>query len=165
MYRCAWGEAWDGVRVRWRALERSLLLEVQAFRIQMWFVRARAALGAGAALGPGIARWRLLRHAAACAQRIEKERTAWGSGLASLLRGGIAAAEHRRDESTARFEAAGRWFDGAEMRAHAAVARRQRSVVACDARGIEDADRVLRRCRVQNPLRLADMLAPGVRPS
>ncbi len=162
MYRGQWAAARAVIAARWSALDRSLLLEVQAFRIQMRYLRARAALGVASQSGPGVTRWRLLREVESDARRIDAEDAGWGAGIASLLRGGAAAVASRRDASIELFGAAAAHFDASRMRAHAAVARRQRASLTGDAAGVDAAEATLRSCGVRNFARIAAMLAPGV---
>jgi hypothetical protein len=164
LYRGSSVEAWEGLLASWGALERSMLLQVQAFRVQMRFLRARAALAASAAAREGRG-GRRLREAAGDAARLEGERAPWSDALALLVRAGVAAREGDRARAAAALDAAARGFDGAAMRMHAAVARRQRGALLGGAAGaelVEEAERWMTAQRVARPEGIAALLAPGV---
>ena len=163
LYRGAAAEAWGGLTAAWGELERSMLLQVQAFRVQMRFLRARAALAASAAAREGRG-GRRLREARSDAERLEGERTPWSDALALLVRAGVAAREGDRGRELASLDAAARGFDGAAMGMHAAVARRQRGLLLGGVSGaalVTEAEQWMTAQRVARPEGIAALLAPA----
>ena len=162
MYRGEGRAAWQGLVARWPDLERSMLLRVQAFQIQMRFVRGRAALAAARDGAPDGAALRAV--AADDAARMLDERTPWGDALAAVLQAAILA-------QTGAFEAAARGFERAvtllertEMTLHAAAARRAWGALVGGASGralVDAADASMRAQRVVAPERFAQMLCPA----
>jgi hypothetical protein len=156
--------AWKELSDRWRGLKRSLILRSQYFRIEARHLKGRCALSAagGGGLSPPN-RNRLLRSSARDARRIERERTPWGDPLAALLRAGIASFRGKREalEALASAEAG---FDAAKMALYGAAARRCRGLMLGGEEGcalVESADAWMRGEQIQNPERMAAMLAPG----
>jgi len=155
--------AWESVVERWRAVERSLLLRIQYCRVLLHHLRARAAVAAASEAG-GADRAALLASAERDARRLERERAPWVDPVALLVRAGVAAVRGRAEECVARLGAAARGFEAADMRLHAAVARRARGSVEGGERGralVAEADAWLVRERVKSPARFAAVLAPG----
>ncbi len=157
--------AWAALRLRWIALERSLLLRVQAFRIQMRYLRGRAALAVAASAWSPPERWWYARVALSEAARCERESTLWGDGLAGLLRAGVASLRGDRAGATEALARSARLLDAADMRVHAAVARRVRAALEGDAEALREADEALAGQGVANVPRMAAMLAPGTWPA
>ena len=157
--------AWAALRLRWIALERSLLLRVQAFRIQMRYLRGRAALAVAASAWSPPERWWYARVALSEAARCERESTLWGDGLAGLLRAGVASLRGDRAGATEALASSARLLDAADMRVHAAVARRVRAALEGDAEALREADEALAGQGVANVPRMAAMLAPGTWPA
>jgi len=153
--------AWAALRRRWIALERSLLLRVQAFRIQMRYLRGRAALAAAASAWSPPERWWYARVALSEAARCERESTLWGDGLAGLLRAGVASLRGDRAGAAEALARSARLLDAADMRVHAAVARRVLAAIEGDAEALRAADEALAGQGVANVPRMAAMLAPG----
>lgn len=161
LYRGDGRRAHDDLTARWGALEASLLLEVQACRVQMLFLRGRAALAASRA--PGSAARALVRSASADAARIARERTAWGDAFAALLRAGVAAHGGSSDTVAAALDGAARALDATSMRLHAGAARRQLGQLRGGAEGralVAEVDAAMAAQGIRNPSRIAAMLAP-----
>ncbi|MEZ5288669.1 MAG: hypothetical protein R2712_28450 [Vicinamibacterales bacterium] len=78
LYRGDPAAAWRALREQEAGLRRSMLLQVQAFRVESSYLRARCAL-ANAAAGP--ADRRFLKVARASARRIARERMPWSDPL------------------------------------------------------------------------------------
>ncbi len=157
--------AWRRLEAEWTSLRRSLLRRVQMTRIESTHLRARCAL-AMAALQPSNGR-RFCRIAAGCARRIEREKTAWGEGLALLLRAGVRACRGHRERAIGLLEAAEEILEQSDMYIFAAAARRRRGQLMGGVGGYElvsEAERALRKRGVQNPSAVTDMLVPGFRP-
>jgi serine/threonine protein kinase len=150
---------------KWWALERSLMLRAQAFRIPTRHLRARCALAAAGNAGlTASSRNRLLRSALRDARRIEREKTPWGDPLARSLRAGVAS--HRGDRKVALecLVSAEAGFDAARMALYAAAARRCRGLLLGGEGGlalVASADAWMRGERIKNPERMSAMLAPG----
>lgn len=162
LYRGRAAEAWEGLGAAWGELERSMLLRVQAFRVQMRFLRARAALAASAAARESRG-GRRLREARSDASRLEGERTGWADALARLIRAGIASREGDAGRAATTLDAAARGFDAASMGMHAAVARRQRGLLLGGSAGaalVAEAERWMASQRVARADGVAGLLAP-----
>jgi hypothetical protein len=158
-------EAWNYVTGRWPALRRSLLLRIQAVRIESLYLRARAALAAAVDPSASLAkRGRLVAKAEADARRLSRENAAWADALAALILSGAATVKYTAQEAAARLEAAESAFDGIDMRLHAAVARRRRGEVLGGTEGerlVQQADGWMMLQAIRNPANMAGMLAPG----
>ena len=164
LYADAPASAWALLASRWPRLEASLLLHVQSVRINSFHLRARSAIAA-AVRGPGAAELEeLLRLAARDTRRIEREGMPWGNALARLLRAGVAASRREPEAAVALLESAVRELDEADMTLHATVARRclGRLLGGDGGRSLaEGADAWMSGQGIQNPERMAAMLAPG----
>jgi hypothetical protein len=162
LYRGRGEEAWRLYAENAPMLRRSLLTSVQMIRIESQYMRARAAL-AMAALGHRNAR-RFLSIARAGARRIARERMPWSDPMALLVRAGVAHVEgNPRLAVSGLYDAADR-FDGADMKLHAAVARRcigaaQNGAGARELR--RQAERFMAAQHIENPAAMTRMLAPG----
>ncbi|HEY3354048.1 MAG TPA: hypothetical protein VGQ83_12420, partial [Polyangia bacterium] len=146
---------------QWPALRRSLLMRVQAVRVEALLFRARAALAA--ARDPGAAP-ALLRAATRDARRVRRERTRWTAPLADLVEAGVAACAGDRAQAVAHLEAAIRGFDAADMALYLIAARYRLGEVQGGEAGaaLTRAARAwLEAQRVRNPARFVTMLAPG----
>ena len=145
------GGAFRRVREAWRALEGSLFMRVQVIRVEALHLRGRAALAAARAVDQGQAARGL---AGEMATRILREGLPWAVGLARLLQAGLAALAGDDGGAAARLDEAAGIFGAADMRLHAAAARRRRGYTA-------DADAFMRAQRIREPAKIAAMLAPG----
>jgi hypothetical protein len=157
-------DAWELLASRWPLLDASLLLHVQSVRINSLHLRARSAIALAALEPGGGGHARLLRGSIRDARRIEREKAPWGDALARLLRAGIASAAGDRPQAALLLESAEKAFESADMALHAAVARRRRGELAGGDDGralVEAADAWMAGQRIQNPARMAAMLAPG----
>jgi tetratricopeptide (TPR) repeat protein len=156
-------EAYGHVRARWPALRRSLLpFALQVVRVNTLHARARCAIAV--AERGGAERDRLLRDAAACARRIERERTGYATSWAKLARAGIAATRGDRDRAALLLRDAASGFDAADMALYAAAARRTLGKLVGGDEGrvlVERAEAWMRAETVKNPARMTAMLAPG----
>jgi hypothetical protein len=138
----------------WGPLRRSLLLEVEAFRLQLAFLRGRVAL-ARALRDPGLRG--AVRDRAA---ELEDSDAPWARGWAWLLRGSLAADEGRRSDAESALLRARGAFAAADMEIYAQVARRALGVLRDSAAEVDAADAWMRGQRVANPARVAWMLCP-----
>jgi hypothetical protein len=159
-------EAWEGLRQRWRALDRSLLLRtVQLFRIEAWHLRARCAIAAAGATEPGTpARGKLLQSARRDGRRIANEGTAWGEPLALLIEAPLASMGGHDGEATALLSRAESGFERNDMALYRSAARRARGLLIGGKEGRElvgSADEWMAGQKIRNAERMMSMLAPG----
>jgi tRNA A-37 threonylcarbamoyl transferase component Bud32 len=152
---------------QWPGVYHSFLLRVQTIRLFTWHLRGRTALGAAgmrrSAREKGTMA-QLLREAEHDARRIEREKMAWATPLASLLRAGVAALRGKREEVLQLLASAASGFDTAEMALFAAAARWRHGRYADGMQGrtsFQAAEEWMRGENVQNPARIVDMLIPG----
>jgi tetratricopeptide (TPR) repeat protein len=155
--------AWDLMTRQWPDLERSLLMRVQLIRIGMRHLRARCALAKAVSVSTG-ERGPYLASAERDARRVERERMAWGRGLALLIRAGVATGRGDRAQAIAWLDAAVVDLEANDMRYPAAVARRRLGELKGGAEGralIDDVNAWMSAQKIRDPDRFAAMLAPG----
>jgi hypothetical protein len=147
---------------RWSPMKRAFLFEVVAVKLEMFFLRARAALAA--AMDGGVDQPALLAVAAADARRLAAARMAWSTALAQLVRAGVAAVAGQTETARAGYCAAAEGLLAADMRLFAACADRRRGQLAHpqDARLVEQAEAWMRAQGIVNPARMCATLVPGV---
>lgn len=156
--RVAYGELMG----RWTALARSLLLRVQIDAVLSYSLRGRCALAA-AAQSSGAERRRLLRDADRSARRLERERVAYSTALAGLLRAGAASLRGERLRAAKLYELADGALNAVDMSLHAAAARRRRGEILGGEQGgalVSAADEFARSRGITRPERMAAVLAP-----
>lgn len=156
LYKGDAARAWQLVNAHWKALRRSLLLNLQYVRVESRYHRALAAL----ALASQDARRRksLQRIALEDARRIERERLPWGEPLVRLIRAAVDP-----DAAIAHLSAAEATAKQADMRLFAAAARRRRGEVIGGSEGgtlIAEADAVMRAQAIMFPDRMTAILSP-----
>jgi serine/threonine protein kinase len=110
----------------WPLHVRSLLERVQVVKLNALHVRARCALASAAAARDEGERRRFVGIARGCARRIEKDRLTWSTGLADLVRAGVAALERDDAARVERLRRAREGFVASGMRLHAAAAAERR---------------------------------------
>jgi eukaryotic-like serine/threonine-protein kinase len=157
LYRGDHESAYRGVAAAWPLLESSLLLSVQQNKVEALHFRARTELVRARAT----ANADLIDTALKRARAIEREKTAWGDGLALLLR---AAGEDARGDqagSRALLEEAIARLDAADMLLYASAARRRLGLLTGDPAVAAQAAGTLRDLGCANPAAMADMLVPG----
>ena len=155
--------AWKHFAGQWKALRRSMLLRVQALRIEAWFLKARTALSA-AAVTPRD-RATLIKVADRLAAKIDREEMAWGQPLAATIQTGVAALRGDAARVPVLLAAALAGFEKADMALYAAAARRLLGQVTPGDEGrqlVAQADEWMQRQQIKNPARMAIMLAPGL---
>jgi hypothetical protein len=155
--------AWQLVRSKWGPLRRSLLMGVQYVRIESFVYRAFAALALASVCAGE--RKRLLRAAQSDAIKVEREKTLWGTALASLIHAGSAAQEERTEAALRHLGLAESNLRTADMELLAAAARRRRGELIGGDEGqglVADADAWMRKQHIASPERMAGMLVPGV---
>ena len=163
---CAQGsDAWRWVNQNWHFLKRSLLLRIQAVRIEFHYLHGRSALAA--AVDPtwsDSARRALVKNAARTAKQLRREGAAWAAALAGLIDAGVSSFHGRAARAILQLERAEAAFEHAEMALHAAVARRRRGELVGGAEGERltmDADGWMNGQAIAKPARIVEMLAPG----
>lgn len=157
--------AWRQLQSRWPELERSLLLRIQFTRLEAWHLRARAALAAAAQLGPdGGETPSLRRYTRVAIRRIRREGASWGMALAGLLDAGLQSLHGHRSKALTLLESAAEALGSRDMTLYAAAARRRHGQLTGGPQGAEAvaaADASMVEFGVENPARMADLLAPG----
>ena len=162
LYRGDAETAWQLLQEQEAKLRRSMLMQVQALRVEAHYLRGRVAV-AIAAQDPS-ARRRFLSIARANAHRISREQMPWSDPLARLVEAGIASVEGRRDDVVRLLNDAVDGFFRAEMKLYLAVSRRRLGQVQDDQAGRDlrqSADAWMAGQGIKNPDGLTRMLAPG----
>jgi len=129
--------------------------------IHSLYLRARSAVAAAGA-DEGLAG--LLDIARKDARRIEREKMPWGDALARLVRAGVESVGGDRQAALTLLDAAESDLLGADMALHATVARRRKGELLGGETGrslVAAADDWMTGEGIQNPERMAAMLAPG----
>jgi hypothetical protein len=138
----------------------SLLVRMQHLRILVGHGLARGALAGATAMSN---RDPLLRDAECSARRLEGVRMG-SAALAKLVRAGIAAVRGDAPRAVALLTEAAAGFDAADMRLHAAAARRRLGGLLGGTEGealVAKADAWMAGQQIRNPARLTATLAPG----
>src|SRR5262249_31353954 len=136
---------------------------IPAARIQTRAARARAAIALADRSGLRH-REPLLREAARFAHAVAREPQPFASATSALLLAGLAAVRGEHDAATARRERGERAPEELEMLLPAASARRSRGVLVGGDDGkklVATADEWMTSEGIQNPARMAAMVAPG----
>jgi len=126
--------AWRRLEAAWPRARRAQLLRMDGPAVELYNLRARAALaaalrsaGAIGAAGPpsrrGDTRRRLLRAAAADAMVLRRRSTLSAQPLAMLLGAGLQAAAGQRAAAIATYRSAAEALEAVDMRLHAAAAK------------------------------------------
>ncbi|OLC43398.1 MAG: hypothetical protein AUH43_20790 [Acidobacteria bacterium 13_1_40CM_65_14] len=140
-------------------LRRSMLMRLQAVRIEFLCLRARASITAALQ-----GQTRMLRLAARDAQRLERTRAPWAEGLACLIRAGVASMRGDARKAAAQLADAEPRLSASDLSHFATACRRCRGELVGGREGralVEDADRWFTDQHVVNPERMAGLLAPG----
>ncbi len=155
------GAALERLRTSWPELAGSLLLTVEAIRIFMIHLRARAALLAAAeSSNPNP----LLRAAECDARRLARERNPWAWPMARVIRAALCASAGQYEVAEALLGTAVDEFEAFDMRLFASAARRRRGELCGGKRGaalIADADSSMANQGVADHDRLAALHVPG----
>jgi hypothetical protein len=143
-------------------LKQTYLRRVQFMRIEACNLRARSALAMAAAHRTA---GRFQAVARAEAQRIAAERMPWSDPIALMLQGGIAFLDGNRPLALRYFHDAADRFERADMRLHAAAARRRIGALQDDDNGRHlqrQAEAWMATQQIKNPAGMTRMLAPGL---
>ena len=161
LYRGDGEAAWRLLAEQEPGLRGSYLRRVQVIRIEWLYLRARSAL----AMAEGNRRsGRLLSLARAQAGRIERERMAWSSPIATLVRAGIAHLEGDTPRVLRCLHDAAARFERADMNLYLAVTRRRIGALQDDERGrqlLRQSEEWMAAQTIRNPASMTRMLAPG----
>jgi eukaryotic-like serine/threonine-protein kinase len=161
LYRGDANAAWRLLSDLESILRQTYLRRVQVMRIESLYLRARSAL-AMAAVNGSSRRFRSVARSAA--RRIARERMPWSDPMALLLRAGTAFLEGSTPLALRYLHDAADRFERADMRLHAAAARRRIGALQEDAAGRElqrQAEEWMARQHIKNPAGMTRMLAPG----
>lgn len=153
--------AWNSITKKWSSLKRSLLMEVQIVLIEAYYLHARSALAVAAT---GRDQKTMLANALRAAKRIERENMLYGNGWVKLIRAGVAATSGKYPEAMEWLTLAEKDFEAADMALFLAVTRRRRGQLMGGDEGkrlIASVDSWMATQQIKNPVRIADMLAPG----
>jgi hypothetical protein len=160
LYRGDARAAWQHLSEQESKLRASMLLHVQAIRIEYTYLRGRTAI-AMAAAEPTDRRW--LSIAKAAARRIAGERMPWSNPIGLLLDAGIASIEGRPHDAATTLTDAVAQSDRAEMRLYAAIARRRLSELGTGDHELlrRQSDQWMVDQNIRNPECFVRMFAPG----
>jgi hypothetical protein len=141
-------------------VDRSLLLRVEAVRIDCLYLRGSSAVAAAYPTNDGA---RLLKIAEKDARALGREERPYAHAFSRALHAAVALDRGQLDRAAALYGEAASQFDALQMALHAAAMRRRRGEIVLGDEGrdlIEDADRRMGERGVMRPDRLAAMLAP-----
>jgi hypothetical protein len=154
--------AWARLEEHWPTLGRLHFLRVQQVRIFLLHLRARSALAA-AAQDAGQRQF-YLDAAEKDARALDRERIAWATALAQLIRAGLACRRGDTARAVRLLRESATSYDALTMRLHAAAARLRLG----DLLGGEEGHALqtaavewMSAQTIQDPKRMTDMLAPG----
>jgi len=151
---------WKHLQGQWQALEDSLLLRIQVLRIEAMHLQARAAL----ATSEGKQRSRRLKIAEKMAKRIEREKAAWATPFARLVRAGIANRKGDKELAGRLLSEAATTFKQQDMELYAAASRRRLGEMVGGDHGYQllaETSAWMSSQRIKNPDAMTRMLAPG----
>jgi hypothetical protein len=163
LYRGDSLEAWRLVTQHESGLRHSLLLQADILLMDWLYVRARSALAAAVASGRGNPRdaRALLREAEGDARRLGRIKRHTARGMGNLVRAGVAAVKGRTEVALELLATAERDFVAAGMKTLLAVARCRRARL-CGSETLYDATIAsMRELKIQNPVAMLTMFAPG----
>jgi serine/threonine protein kinase/tetratricopeptide (TPR) repeat protein len=168
LYRGRADIAWRLMTEHRSALRRMLVLQLQLFRVETSYLRARCAL-AMAAASPNAstharARRRFLAMARHEARRIASENMQWANPIAHLVGAAVAYLEGESLLATGLLAEAIDGFDVADMHLYAAVARRRLGTLLGGSHGHEllrQADEWMTSRTIRNPHHMTRLFAPG----
>jgi serine/threonine protein kinase len=163
LYQGDASSAWERMTRSWRALQGSLLLQVEAVRIFMLHLRARCALACAAtAVKPQL----FLRYAEADARRLEREKAQWSWPLAALIRAALAAAGGQPEIAASLLTRAADDFNRRDMGLFAAAAQRRAGEVRGGDEGralIASADTWMAKQNIADPAAMTNLHVPFVK--
>lgn len=166
LYEGEGAKAWNRLQQEWPQMNRSLLKRVQLVRVEMLHGRARCALS-HLAHSKNLADHDvevLLKTANGDAKKMERERLAWATPLAQLVRGAVCAYRGQDRAAMDILDSAASALEAADMNLFAAAARWRLGELQGGDSGTEAiraADHSMRVQGIANPGRVVDTLAPG----
>jgi hypothetical protein len=160
LYTREYEVAWMHVDGQLKLIEKSLLLRIQGLRIDATQLRARLAL----ATAMGSDTPRRLQLAEKLAGQIEREKMAYATPMATLVRAAVAKKRGDQPGAANLLESAIRDFEASHMQLYATVGRRRLGELIGGDQGREllaKTDRWMARQMIKNPARMTNLLAPG----
>jgi hypothetical protein len=160
LYRGRAEQAWRAISSNWKMFERTLLLRIQFQRIEMSYLRGRAAL-LMAARGHDVKRF--LSIAQLDANRIASYPIPWSQSVALLLRAGVSHLRARPDEARQFLTAALDAFERLGMNLYAAATRRRLAELQPREHAglLRQSDEWMAAQEIRNPGRITRLIAPG----
>lgn len=160
LYRRDGAAAHARMEQAWPSLKRALLLRLQALRVELCHLRARAAL-AGAVDAPAARRAPLIALAERLSRRIEAEDFPSAPALAEALRAGVAVARGRDEEAFAALRTAVLGFERQGMMLLAATSRRAMGELSHDPGTCVAADAWMLSQGIASPERMTRLMLPS----
>lgn len=164
LYRGDSHKAWEIHQNGWPKVLATQILRIQYTFIEAWHWRSRTALAAALAEPDTATARECLRVVEQGIRHLEKENLPYANPLAQLVRAGVATIKEDRSRAIEHLVKAAAGFEAANMGLFAVVSRRCRGQLLGRAEGrsfLSDADRWMHEQGIQNPERMAAMLAPG----
>ena len=162
-------ESWNCITGSWSSLSRSLILRIQTFRIESRYLLARSALAAAVDCFASQSQKNSFNHFIHAAEKgakgMRREGTSYANSLCFFTRAGVAAIRGNELDAVTLFSRAEAEFAANDMALYAAAARRRRGEVIGGDEGralIDSADNWIRGQNIKNPIRIVDMLSPGL---
>jgi tetratricopeptide (TPR) repeat protein len=154
--------AWARTQAVWASLRRAGFLLQVSSRLELLFLRARAAIVLAAAGGDDRRARRLLRRAARDATAMARMTSiAHADGYAATIAGAVAGVEGRTTDAGNHLERAAASFERSGMLLHRAAATRALGLVRGEASLVAAADEWLRAQGVRRPDAMAAVIVPG----
>ncbi|MHB8876132.1 MAG: ATP-binding protein, partial [Myxococcaceae bacterium] len=160
LYSGEGASTWKRVNETWPALAGSLLLRIQAVRIEATYLRGRSALAASKGSPDEKA---LLAFALRDAKALSGEGLPHAGAFAALLRGGVCASSSDAPGALLAYTFAADTFERAQMALFAAAARRQAGRLRGGEEGsaeVNASEAAMAAQRIVRPDRMVAMLAP-----
>jgi hypothetical protein len=156
LYEGRYRDAFERIEGRWQDIESSFLLRAEFVRDDSWYLRGRAALGAGfAKQAPRAECARIVERGV---RQIDEDDLSWSSGMAFVLRAGLAQLDGDTRHALQLLERAEQAFRAVSMQVHAAACALQAARLRGDQN--DDAEGTLRREGIKDPPRFANALVP-----
>ena len=151
----------------WSRIARALILEVRLIKVEAIHLRASTAL-AVARDARGGERTEAIRAAERDARTLARMNWTLATPFAQSVRAGVLALRDREDRACVLLDAASRGFDGLGMALHAACNKWQHGTVSggdLGRQGVVTAEAWMAEQGIDEPARMAEMIAPGFRRS
>jgi len=161
LYRGNAVAAWQHVTQQWPLMAGSALLHVECVRIFMIHLRARCALALAMQSNDPEP---FLKSAAKDAYRMGREKPAWCRCMPLMVWAALAHRDGDKARAATLLGEAAAGADAADMKLFAATAGRRQGLLLGGPEGatlVEKADAFMASQKIQNPARMADLMAPG----